>query len=89
MFDTMYSDTPHIRLHSPVCHKCQAKKRFQWCVERVQTVGWDCDKSIVVIKGVDFDSLLKRVDELEAWIIRYELKNHMIDSVAKLITDKL
>lgn len=89
LFDTVYDDTPHIKLHNPVCEKCHMKKSFQHCVERVQCVGWDCDKCIVMIKGIDFDALLRRVDELERWILRYELKHHMIDSVAKLIVDKL
>lgn len=60
----------------PPCENCKANKRERYCCDTVTRIGTDCKKSKLLINGIDFNDILKRLSDLEKYVVSVELEKN-------------
>jgi hypothetical protein len=59
------------------CDKCTYNKRSRYCCSTTTKIGNDCSNCTVLIKGYDIDALVKRIRDLEEYIVARELERQV------------
>lgn len=75
VFDTAHVKRKRAMYEESLCKHCKMKKAFRYCTPMQCTIGSECEKNVVLIKGVDFVSVLQRLDAIERYIAQHELEH--------------
>jgi hypothetical protein len=59
------------------CDKCTYNRRARYCCNTTTKIGNDCSNCTVLIKGYDIDALVKRIRDLEEYIVARELERQI------------
>src|ERR1700680_1263893 len=66
---------PHWQIgNDGIIQLLEETKYFKHCTPMFYNIGTECEKIVVHIKGVDFESLLQRITVIERYIANRELE---------------